>query len=234
MPLDQAGAGWHTITVAHLADDLEAGILPPPQTFVITIDDGWADGYTYAAPILGADGFVATFFVIAGRIGMAGFLSPDQLRTLMAIGDEIGNHTLDQARLAGLPDARAYEIDSASATIAAAAGQWPETLAYPKRSYSTRAMAAVEACTGMKMAVIEGDSTWETWATRFATPRIRVSPSISPASLMHAVANPRSPAAIAAAGAPRAAGPTAAPTPGAAAPTESTVAPSSPSATPAT
>src|ERR1035437_7217602 len=46
-----ASAGWQTITMATLARDLDAGVKPPPKTFVITIDDGWDDGYTYALPI---------------------------------------------------------------------------------------------------------------------------------------------------------------------------------------
>jgi len=40
-------------------------VRPPDKTFVITIDDGWDDGYTYALPILQSHGFVATYFVIA-------------------------------------------------------------------------------------------------------------------------------------------------------------------------
>jgi peptidoglycan/xylan/chitin deacetylase (PgdA/CDA1 family) len=189
-----SAAGWHTITLSKLADDLAAGIAAPLQTFVITIDDGWADGYTYAAPILESYGFVATFFVIAARIGWSDFLGPGQLRALIAMGNEIGNHTMDHDRLVGLTDARlAYEIGSGSATIAAATGLWPVTFAYPLGSYTSRSMAGVEACAGMKMAVIEGDATWETWATRFATPRIRVGPGFSPSGLVHDMANPQPP-----------------------------------------
>jgi peptidoglycan/xylan/chitin deacetylase (PgdA/CDA1 family) len=189
-----SAAGWHTVTLSKLADDLAAGITPSPRTFVITIDDGWADGYEYAAPILESYGLVATFFVIAGRIGWPDFLGPAQLRGLIAMGNEIGNHTLDHERLVGLTDARlAYEIGSGSATIAAATGLWPVTFAYPLGAYTARSMAAVEACAGMRMAVIEGDTTWETWATRFATPRIRVGPGFSPSGLVQILADPPTP-----------------------------------------
>jgi peptidoglycan/xylan/chitin deacetylase (PgdA/CDA1 family) len=189
-----SAAGWHTITLSRLADDLAAGITPSPRTFVITIDDGWADGYAYAAPIMESFGFVATFFVIAGRIGWSDVLSPTQLRDLIASGNEIGNHTMDHDRLVGLTDARlAYEIGSGSATIAAATGLWPVTFAYPLGGYTSRSMAAVEACAGMKMAVIEGDATWESWATRFATPRIRVGPGFSPSGLVQIMVDPRPP-----------------------------------------
>jgi peptidoglycan/xylan/chitin deacetylase (PgdA/CDA1 family) len=192
-----AQAGWRTITLAQLAEDLAAAVTPAPHTFVVTIDDGWDDGFGYALPILEANGFVATYFFIAGRIGWGNFLSVQQLRILVAAGDEIGNHTMDHVGLAGASDSRlTYEIDSASATIAAATGRWPETLAYPAGGYDLRAEAAVQACTGMKMAVIEGNSTWETWATRFGTPRIRIGPWTTPASLLAEVENPPAPAPV--------------------------------------
>ena len=71
---------------------------PPAKTFVITIDDGWDDGYTYALPILQSHGFVATYFVIAGRIDRPGFLTSAHLQALVAAGDEIGDHTMDHER----------------------------------------------------------------------------------------------------------------------------------------
>jgi peptidoglycan/xylan/chitin deacetylase (PgdA/CDA1 family) len=189
-------AGWRTIRLGTLADLLAAGTAPPPRTFVITIDDGWSDGYTYAAPILRDNGFVATFFVIAGRIGWSNILSPSQMRDLIAAGNEIGNHTMDHTALAYQTNARMiYEIASGSATIAAATGVWPATFSYPKGSWNMRAMAAVEACASIKMAVIEGDATWETWATRFATPRIHVGPDKTPSRLIRDMTNPDPPRA---------------------------------------
>ena len=187
-------AGWHTITVSALADDLEAGIRPAPRTFVITIDDGWYDGYTYALPILQKHGFVATYYVIAGRINEPDFLSVDQLRALVAADNEIGDHTMDHVSLGGGTDARlTYEIDGAAATIALATGRWPETLAYPSGHFSSAAISIIQAC-GMKMAVIEGDGTYESWATRFTTPRVKVYPGTSPATLLSWAEHPWLPA----------------------------------------
>ncbi len=201
-------AGWQTITLGQLAEDLEAGIRPAPKTFVITIDDGWGDGYDYAFPILQHFGFVATYFVIAARINKPGFLTADQLRALTEAGDEIGDHTVDHQRLGArrtLADLR-YQIDTAAASIALATGKWPETLAYPYGSVSATAEKQVAACTGMKMAVVEGQGAYETWATRFQVPRIRVSNGTSPQTLLGWV---QYPVFNAATPAPR---PTAAPT----------------------
>jgi peptidoglycan/xylan/chitin deacetylase (PgdA/CDA1 family) len=184
-------AGWHTITLANLADDLEAGVSPPPKTFVITIDDGWADGYTHAWPILKADGFVATFFVITSRIGKPDFLSPDQIRALDQAGNEIAPHSVNHVRMTHLKAAALHnEVNSSAATIAAVTGHWPETFAYPAGATNRGAELAVQDCQGMKMAVIEDHSTWEQWSSRFAVPRLHVNPGNGAAAVLSWLQHP--------------------------------------------
>jgi peptidoglycan/xylan/chitin deacetylase (PgdA/CDA1 family) len=187
--------GWHTITMARLATDLQAHIKPPPKTFVITIDDGWDDGYTYALPVLAKHGFVATYFVIAGRIDVPDFLSSAHLRALIGAGDEIGNHTMDHDDLAGETATKLkYEIDAAAARIAQVTGVWPESLAYPSGGVDNAAAAAVAACGEMRTAVIEGPPA--TTATPSPTPvpsptsRLTAAPSASagPAAALPAAA----------------------------------------------
>jgi peptidoglycan/xylan/chitin deacetylase (PgdA/CDA1 family) len=200
------GAGWHTITMATLANDLQARVKPPAKTFVITIDDGWDDGYTYALPILQSHSFVATYFVIAGRIDQSDFLSSAQLQALVAAGDEIGDHTMDHVSLSRQgATSLTYEIDAAAARIAQVTGVWPESLAYPSGGVDNQAAAAVAACQELRIAVIEEQMVSvqpapsqtprtvavevanETWANRFVVPRIRVTPSTTPAALLAVV-----------------------------------------------
>ncbi|MGD0863677.1 MAG: polysaccharide deacetylase family protein [Candidatus Limnocylindrales bacterium] len=202
-------AGWHTITMATLANDLQAHVKPPARTIVITIDDGWDDGYGYALPILEQHGFVATYFVIAGRIDKPDFLSSADLQALVAAGDEIGDHTMDHVRLAHqtAPELT-YEIDAAAARIAQVTGYWPESLAYPYGSVNSHTAAAVAACQELRMAVLEGPlaiempaaapkpsaspaprtteeiEAYETWADRFEVPRLRVTPGTTAADLL--------------------------------------------------
>jgi peptidoglycan/xylan/chitin deacetylase (PgdA/CDA1 family) len=229
----QAG-GWDTITMATLAADIQAHVKPPPKTFVITIDDGWSDGYIHALPILSKHGFVATYYVVAGRIDTPDFLSSVDLRILTSVGDEIGDHTMDHVDLAGQTASRLkYEIEAAASRIAQVTGVWPATLAYPSGAINNAAAAAVAACGELRAAVIEGipDSTaspaptagrsstptqtpkppapsagavlgaaqpapastaattrmdlvYESWATRWAIPRLRVTPGTSPSYLL--------------------------------------------------
>jgi len=178
-------AGWHTITLATLANDLQARLVPPARTFVITIDDGWDDGYTYAFPILAQHGFVATYFVIAARIDRPGFLTSAHLQALVAAGDEIGDHTMNHLHLPTQSAAKlTYEIDAGAARIAQVTGYGPESLAYPFGSVNSRVAAAVAACQELRIAVIEEPVALETWANRFAVPRIHIGPSTTPARLV--------------------------------------------------
>ena len=202
-------AGWHTITMATLATDLQDRIRPPAKTFVITLDDGWYDGYTYAFPILRRLGFVATFYVIAGRIDAADFLSSIQLQDLVAAGDDIGDHTMDHSNLTALGAAKLkYEVDAGAARIAQVTGYWPESLAYPSGYEDAKVIAAVGACAPLRIAVLKsalkivtpapapkGDASpaaptttslqaYETRADRYLVPRIRVTSGTKPATLL--------------------------------------------------
>ncbi len=204
-----AATGWHTITMATLADDLQAHVRPPAKTIVITLDDGWSDGFTYALPILQKHDFVATFYVIASRIDQSGFLSSTQLQTLVAAGDEIGDHTMDHANLTGLgAEDLKHQIEAGAARIAQVTGVWPESLAYPSGYENGRVVAAVGACQELRIAVLAkalyvstpaaapqpGASPapptitrlqgYETWADRFVVPRVRVTPGTTPTDLL--------------------------------------------------
>jgi peptidoglycan/xylan/chitin deacetylase (PgdA/CDA1 family) len=151
-----AAAGWHTITMAALGADLQAGIRPAAKSFVITFDDGYDDGYTYALPILQAHGYVATFYVIPGRFDRAAFLTSDHVRALAAAGMDIGDHTLNHVALGTrtLP-AVEYQVEAAAARIAQVTGRWPSSFAYPFGRMSNEARQGVAACGQLRTAVIE-------------------------------------------------------------------------------
>ena len=149
-------AGWHTITMATLAADLQAGIRPAAKTFVITFDDGYDDGYTYALPILQAHGYTATYYVIPGRFDKGAFLTSDHVRALAAAGMEIGDHTLNHVPIGSRPPAIiTYQVDTAAARIAQVTGVWPASFAYPFGRMSAQARAGVAACGQLRTAVIE-------------------------------------------------------------------------------
>lgn len=168
-------AGWHSITMATLAEAMEADTAVPPKTFAITFDDGWADGYHYAYQILRENEFVGTFFVIGSRIGEKDFLSAEQLRLLEAGGNDIGNHTENHVRLGPLPMARVTrEVENASREICAATGHRPAALAFPMGSTSASAMTAVGQVPDLKVAVTTAAGQTLRWSGRYSLPRLRV------------------------------------------------------------
>ncbi len=94
----QAG-GYSGISVGQaLAAD------PHEPAVVITFDDGCETDALIAAPLLAEFSFKATFYVIAGRVGLRGYLSPAQLRELSAAGFEIGCHSMTHSYLDELND----------------------------------------------------------------------------------------------------------------------------------
>lgn len=177
-------AGWRTMTVAALADALAAGSVPQPRTFVLTIDDGHSDGFTYALPILQRYGFVATFYVVAGRVGDRDNLSWSQIRTLIAAGMEIGDHTLGHRSLAQLPAAEVRaQVDGAQGRFLAAIGSAPTTFAYPFGSFDAEVVAAI-ALAGFRMAVTTDPGATESWNRRLEVPRLEIGPSFPPAEVL--------------------------------------------------
>lgn len=183
-----AAAGWHTITAADLARDLVDGIAPAPKSFVITIDDGHEDGFSAALPVLRAHGMVATYYIIAGRIGERQSpdpsMTPEQLLTLIKDGMEIGNHTYTHVRLASLtPAEQVQEIGSASLRIRQLTGHTPTTMAYPFGSFDAASQRAA-ADAGIELAFDSSSGANESFAGRLHSPRLHVRASDTPADLL--------------------------------------------------
>jgi len=70
----------------------------------ITFDDGNASDVEHALPALRERGLRATFFIVASRIGAAGFLDAEAIRELTAAGMAIGCHGMRHRRWAQLDD----------------------------------------------------------------------------------------------------------------------------------
>lgn len=86
--------GYTAISVGELAAGLAGRRQLPPRPVVITFDDGYADNYQAAFPILTRQGMKGTFFVVTGRMGQAGYMRWDQVNEMSRSGMEIGSHTV--------------------------------------------------------------------------------------------------------------------------------------------
>lgn len=95
--------------VISLDDFIEAkreGRVLSRKTVLLTFDDGYADNYTYAFPLLRRFGYTATMFISTGKVGQPGYVTWDQLREMAAAGMTIGSHTIAHEYLPDLPPAR--------------------------------------------------------------------------------------------------------------------------------
>lgn len=177
-------SGWHTLTVAQLSALVAAGRPAPPHSFVITIDDGYDDGYVYALPILRHEGFTATYFVVSGRVGHGSFLTAAHVQGLAAAGMEIGAHTVSHLPLSRLgPADLALQVDGSAAALQRLIGIRPVSFAYPFGSVNVNVVRAV-ARAGFRMAVSTQSAVGESWGTRFVVPRLGVGPWTTPAWLV--------------------------------------------------
>ena len=138
-------AGWRTITAGELGAAMAANRPVPARTIVIMFDDGYADNYLAAFPVLRRLGFRATFSVVAR--GGSTMMTSQQLATMERAGMEIGNHTLDHKNIASLgPAELVRQIEGGALRIEARLASQgvivnPRTFVYPSGHVGPAALA---------------------------------------------------------------------------------------------
>lgn len=183
-------AGWTTVTAATLAEHLGTGETIPKKTMVITIDDGRVDGYTNAFPILQQLGFVATYYVITGRVGRRKYLTVTQLQEMAASGMEIANHTLTHIDVS--KKSAAYitnEVLQAQDQLTTWLGAAPVTFAYPFGAHPKSLEQAV-AKANLRLAFTTVLGKVHTPKTALLSPRLRVQPSTTEKKLVALLTSP--------------------------------------------
>ena len=95
----------------------------------------------------GGAGFTATFFVVTDYLDHQNFMTIDQLKTLLANGMTIGDHTRSHPPLPtiGNPKRLNDEIAGSKAFLEERLGVPVDTFAYPYGSYTATVVAAVKA-----------------------------------------------------------------------------------------
>ena len=124
----------------------------PDRAIAVTFDDGYADFFTNAFPLLEKYGIPATLFVCAGNVERQALgnhlplLSWAQLRALQHSGlIELGSHALTHQTLTRLSLQEATtEIAASRAIIGQQCGISPGCFAYPKGQFNLAVVRLVE------------------------------------------------------------------------------------------
>jgi len=131
--------------------------LPPTRSIVITVDDGYADNYAVAYPILRRYGFPATIFLVSGNVGDANrwdkqgllrdrpLMAWAKIQEMMHGGMTFGAHTQTHPMLTAVTADRAHAEIVGSRTDLAQALDRPIVLfSYPHGQYDATARSIVE------------------------------------------------------------------------------------------
>ena len=124
-------AGFTFIDVSAL-QKYSAGTSLPGKAVLITFDDGYADNYNYAYPILREEQVPATFFVVSSTVGHDNRTTAGQLREMQANGMQIGSHTVNHEPLITMrPEEIDFELRASRETLEKLLGKPVYALAYP-------------------------------------------------------------------------------------------------------
>lgn len=143
-----ARAGFRTIGLGAWLDGARA---IDSKAIVLSFDDGTADFWDHARPVLERHGFRATLFVVSGHVGSVSdwdenlgeparpLMDWKQLRELRDEGFEIGSHTDSHRPLTEIDDDEAMrQLRRSRATLTERLGVAPALLAYPRGFFAER------------------------------------------------------------------------------------------------
>jgi peptidoglycan/xylan/chitin deacetylase (PgdA/CDA1 family) len=170
-----AQTGYHTITTEDLYTYLTGYGGLPSKPVILTFDDGYADFYTTALPILRSHDFVAVSYVVSGFVGWPGYMTAAQIREADRSGMEIGSHTVTHPNLANLPAAAVrLQLVQSKDFLEQVVGHPVTSFCYPSGKY-TSAVASAVAAAGFHDATTTRFGYSYTIANRYVWSRLRVS-----------------------------------------------------------
>ncbi len=166
--------GYTPITLDTLWAIFNRQAQAPAKPIVITIDDGYIDFYTTAAPILRKYGFHSVAFIPTGLIGGGYYMNWGQIQELQRTGlVSFEAHTVTHAYLPKLSwNQMLAELQNSKNTLSAQIGYPVNFIAYPYGAVNQIVVSAAQ-----KAGFVGGVGTWFGKASypSLVLPRIRVS-----------------------------------------------------------
>ena len=134
--------GYGTVSFDQIYDSSQP---LPEKPILLTFDDGYADAYTAAFPVLQRYGFQATFYVVTDFVGRPGYLTVEQIREMAAAGMSFGSHSVSHLSLTTLSAERLERELSQSRTQLESLLERPVLdLCYPLGRFNQGVRQAVE------------------------------------------------------------------------------------------
>jgi len=130
--------GYRTIPLAVFEKFLVDGNVElPERPLLITFDDGYADNYEHAFPILQQQQMTAVFYIIAGFLGQPDRMNAEQIRAMDGGGMQFGSHTITHRALSELPGSEIRdELQTSKNILENILNKEIRTIAYPRGSYN--------------------------------------------------------------------------------------------------
>lgn len=132
---------YHSITLEQFDAYMQGKGDLPDRPILITFDDGYADNYENAYPIMKKYGFRGTIFLIMNLMDKKGYLTWDQVKEMSADGMEFASHTVSHKPLTSFDrDGVRHELRDSKAAIEKATGKPCEFIAFPEGMYNDMVM----------------------------------------------------------------------------------------------
>ncbi|HNT29514.1 MAG TPA: polysaccharide deacetylase family protein [bacterium] len=134
-----------TITFRDLKQIIEGNRSLPERAVILTFDDGYANQYQYAFPLLERYAMRGVFFIITEKPDAdPAYMTWEQIKTLSDAGHEIGSHSVAHPDLTALqPDRLEEELATSRSSIERIIGLPVLTFCYPSGQYNDQVLAAV-------------------------------------------------------------------------------------------
>ena len=149
--------GYHPIPLTQFLDCQQNFRLLPPRCVVITFDDGYADNYTHAYPILRHYNIPVTIFLVSSYMGLTNgwdqngqlsgrpLMSCAQIQELISQGVHVGAHSCTHPELTAVSSAQAEEeIIGSRQQLESKLGVSIDFFAFPYGKYDPSILAIMQ------------------------------------------------------------------------------------------
>jgi len=128
------------------ATPLPSAVSTPSTVVSLTFDDGFKT-QVEAARELATRGLSGTFYINSGSLGWPAYMTPDEVKEVSRLGNEIGGHTVNHEHLSTMAPARAKaEICSDRDALSSLLGIPLTSFAYPYGDRSNSVVQSIRTC----------------------------------------------------------------------------------------